>query len=96
MSKGRRIAAVLCGIFALMLALSGLVSAVHWGHGCLDSDCPVCAALSHWELLRRLGALAALVLPVLWAAAAAGPVRAFRLGRAASPTLVSLGVKLSD
>ena len=51
----RQWAAALCGLFALILALSGLMVMAHLGHSCLGEDCPLCAALSHWELLRGWG-----------------------------------------
>lgn len=92
----RQWAAALCGLFALILALSGLMVMAHLGHSCLGEDCPLCAALSHWELLRRLGALAALVCLALSGATASKTVQALRRAPRISFSLVSLGVKLSN
>ena len=95
--KKRLLSSLLCVIFVAALIVSGALIATRLQHECLGESCPVCAAISGWERLRRGMALAAaLESALLLAQRALGVCLAARFNGTTAHTLVTLKVKLSD
>ena len=95
--KKKLLTSILCGIFVAVLVVSGVLIATHLQHDCPGENCPVCAAISTWEqLLRGMALAAALGSVLLLAQRSSGISMAARFDGAATYTLVTLKVKLSD
>ena len=95
--RKRLLTSILCGIFVVLLLLSGVWIATHMQHECPGEGCPVCATLSAWEhLLRSMALAAALKCALPPVQHSPGFSMAAGLGDRAVHTLVTLKVKLSD
>ena len=94
---GKKKAAALAVLLALVLLLSAVFIVLEAGHDCHGEHCAICVMLRHCEQL--LGQAALLLVGLMAALSAPAAARLALRGESADrarPTLVSWRVKLSD